>query len=215
MILLKLPVWLTSEPKIYFIFARSSLWREGIWQLASSPILHSQLWRRNLIGHKAALWQETSVSNADSRGQSWQCCIKVKVNIFRANLFLSFLSCEDQTVFYAIYNLSSLVFFDPFNDGWHEQDLNKEWNPNVSRGGVSLKFRFRAVSYLSWLGSGWVFWDPKSKTFGTQKNWEFLFPQCGISWTQNVEVGRPKCAFDFILVPRSRGYTWSSLHKWQ
>ena len=100
MILLKLPVCVvTSEPKISFIFARSSLSREGIWQLASSPILHSQLWRRHLIGHKAALWQQTSVSNADSRGQSWQCCIKVKVNIFRANLFLSFLSCEDQTVF--------------------------------------------------------------------------------------------------------------------
>ena len=149
----------------------------------------------------------------DNRDNVRQCCIKVKVNIFRANLFLSFLSCEDQTVFYAIYNLSSLVFFDPFNDGWHEQDLNKEWNPNVSRGGVSLKFRFRAVSYLSWLGSGWLFWDPKSKTFGTQKNWEFLFPKCGIS--QKVEVVRPKCALDFILVPRSRGYTWSSLHKWQ
>ena len=149
----------------------------------------------------------------DNRDNVRQCCIKVKVNIFRANLFLSFLSCEDQTVFYAIYNLSSLVFFGPFNDGWHEQDLNKEWNPNVSRGGVSLKFRFRAVSYLSWLGSGWVFWDPKSKTFGTQKNWEFLFPKCGIS--QKVEVLRPKCALDFILVPRSRGYTWSSLHKWR
>ena len=142
---------------------------------------------------------------------------KAKVEMFRAKFIFVFSSLVSiRLCIYAIYNISSLVFFNSFNDGWHEQDLNKEWNPNVSRGGVSLKFRFRAVSYLSWLGSGWVFWDPKSKTFGTQKNWEFLFPQCGISWrTQNVEFVRPKCAFDFILVPRSRGYTWSSLHKWQ
>ena len=42
---------------------------------------------------------------------------------------------------------------------WARMNLN--WNPNVSRG-VSLKFRFRAVSYLSWLDGGcrgWNLWE--------------------------------------------------------
>ena len=65
-------------------------------------------------------------------------------------------------------------------------DMSKIWikNPNVSRGGVSLKFRFRAVSYLSWLGSGWV--------SGTQ-NLKLLVPKkIGSSCFHNVGFPGPK-----------------------
>ena len=62
---------------------------------------------------------------------------------------------------YAIYNISTLVFFNSFKWWMPWARMNLNWNPNVSRG-VSLKFRFRAVSYLSWLDGGcrgWNLWE--------------------------------------------------------
>ena len=61
----------------------------------------------------------------------------------------------------------------------------------MSVAGVSLKFRFRAVSYLSWLEGGWDF--------------------CG-------SFGVVALLISFLSHQRivsSQGYTWSSLHKWQ
>ena len=101
------------------------------------------------------------------RGQEWR---KAKARGFEKNLFVSFPLLWASDRVYAIYNLST--FFISFNDGWHEQ----EWiwiEIQMSVAAVISKFRFRAVSYLSWLDGGchgweflelWDLWDL----------WEFL-----------------------------------------
>ena len=116
--------------------------------------------------------------------------------MFRAKFIFVFSSLVSiRLCIYAIYNISSLVFFNSFNDGWHEQEwiwieiqmsvAGWAWNSDLGQSHISVDWTVGAVGGIC--GS-----------FGVE----------GFLW----ELLR----FWFHSSPTSsQGYTWSSLHKWR
>ena len=117
--------------------------------------------------------------------------------MFRAKFIFVFSSLVSiRLCIYAIYNISSLVFFNSFNDGWHEQEWiwieiqmsvagRWAWNSDLGQSHISVDWKVGAVGgFVGFCGS-------------------FGVVALLISFSSHQ-----RCV-------SSQGYTWSSLHKWQ